>query len=261
MRIREKLKNVIKTNDKTLNYQIANFILKNAYNNVFLKSKEVSFKLNISKSTLTLFSKKLGYEGYGELLHKLIAEMEFYGLKEQTNNQDKELDLIDWIDINNFIDRLEIQKKVDFFVQEINRTNRLVIISSQENDFKLLTLFSQIVNNNKQTFYYNNRKFERSLLTILKPNDTIFFFMTGLDIDEILNYISIAKDNNINFLIITSESHFSKVVKYQDDLNKIITIKSISGLTRETRILIRLNQINIILTNLIFKLTKQVHKK
>ncbi|WP_339033390.1 hypothetical protein [Spiroplasma endosymbiont of Cantharis rufa] len=261
MRIREKLKNVIKTNDKTLDYQIANFILKNAYKNIFFKSKEVSSKLNISKSTLTLFSKRLGYEGYGELLHKLIAEMEFYGLTEQSNNQENELSLIDWIDITDFIDSLEIQKKLDFFVEEINISNRLAIINSQENDFKLLTLFSQIINYNKQTFYFNNRKFERSLLMKLTSKDTIIFFVTGLDIDEIINYISIAKDNNINFLIITSESHVSKVKKYQDDSNKIIIIKSLTGFTRETRILIRLSQINIILTNLIFKLTKQVHNK
>ncbi|QBQ07833.1 MurR/RpiR family transcriptional regulator [Spiroplasma gladiatoris] len=259
MRIREKLKNIIKLKEKTLDYHIAEFIKKNAENKIFYKSKEIAFKLNISKSTLTLFSKKLGYEGYGEMIHSLMAELEFYGINK---NENKNLinDVEEIIKINSLFDINLLNEKLNFFKKEILISKKVLIVCSSEDDYKQIGLFANYLNMHIKTFYFQQRKIESTFIKKLKENDLTFFILTGLEIEEILLNIDYAFENKLRSLFIVTDSHFEKIKYKNNDTSNILLIKSLSQYNSEVRSFLRIGQINFILTNLILKITKHIYK-
>ncbi|AKU79840.1 hypothetical protein [Spiroplasma turonicum] len=259
MRLLEKLKDIVKLNDKTLNFYISNYLLIEAEKGNFYKSKEIASKLSISKSTLTLFSKKLGYEGYSDLLHNLTNEYNFFGLNNNSINEEENKKINEIIVINKLFNLYELNKKLDYFVESIKNSNKVMIVSTEENDFKQLNLFSNFLNTINTCYFFENRKYESFFVNNFDKDSLVFFILTGLDISEILLLMKKVNLRNIKSIYLTSDSHISKLDKFNIDSKNIISVKTLIGYTKETRCFIRIGQINLILTNLIFKLTKQVH--
>lgn len=73
MQALEKLKQ-LKNSTDLIEKQIAHILVENYEVDSFLRSKEIASQLNISKSVLTNFAKKIEYEGYTELYYRLVIE-------------------------------------------------------------------------------------------------------------------------------------------------------------------------------------------
>ncbi|AGY41728.1 putative transcriptional regulator [Mesoplasma florum W37] len=97
MNIYEKLKTQHKNFTNTTNQIIATEILNSARQGKFLKQKELSEKSFVSESTITKFSKSLGFSGYKELVFDLKKQNKLNEINEIGNMKNFLRDIDDWL--------------------------------------------------------------------------------------------------------------------------------------------------------------------
>ncbi|QHX36076.1 hypothetical protein STIUS_v1c05220 [Spiroplasma sp. TIUS-1] len=246
MHVKEKLKNIIILNQNSIEFLIAEYLLINEPNKILPSSSELSKKLNIHKSTLTQFAKKIGYAGYKEMIIRLMVEQEFYETKIIGDKKvvEKKKQLIDEED-----DIESMSPYLTRFAQMIKLANKVFIIPSYEVDPKSMNLFAHGLISMKPTFYANNRKIEQGYIDQATDDDLLIFFVTGLDTNETNLYIKRAFSKKLNYIVFSTKSQLSKVRILNP--NNYFVMNDVIGYSPEVRQLIRHQQIIKILTNLL----------
>lgn len=246
MLVIEKLKNIIIQNQNNIEYSIAEYLLISNTSGVFPRNNELSKILNIHKSTLTQFAKKIGYEGYKELIIRLMVEQEFYGTK---SNNDVTLKKREDLLITFQDGLIDFVPYLSRFAQMIKLSKKVFIVASYEMDSKSINLFAHGLNNFRPTFCANNRKVEQEYIAESTKDDLIIFFVTGLDTNETNLLIKKAYNQKLSYIVFSTKSQLSKLSILNP--NNYLVINEVTGYSSEIRQLIRHQQIIRILMNLL----------
>ncbi|ATZ21676.1 hypothetical protein [Mesoplasma tabanidae] len=208
--IYEKLENILRMNDESTYYKIAEVIVANLFNKKILSQKDLSEQSYSSLSTITKFSKSLGYSGYLELSILLKLEMEKYSAKKTKPSSsflklDIEKEIREWIKNNTvFVENfISILKGNSFF--KINTSYQLAssglflkdILTIKNKNVSLITENFSLLKNT------TNRKNEDINLVLLSGRDTF----------TMISYLNLNSQNwnmNNTFIFVTP-NHFKKL--------------------------------------------------
>ncbi|AXK51664.1 MurR/RpiR family transcriptional regulator [Spiroplasma alleghenense] len=245
--IREVLKNVASSKVNKVDANLAEIIIRHADQNIFLRSKELAAKAFVSESSLTAFSKRIGYEGYREVYIRLMVESEYYNYF--TNNESNKNEIVSKFDHNTFIDEIDAQfDKIQKIASNIKSKDKLFILSSYE-----VMHHGQLVANalweDKQVYFSANRKTDRNFINKITNQDEVLVLLVGLDNGELFENLKTLDLNNINYDVIGSSSQTSKLIPNQD--NTVLFLNKTVISNKKTRALIRNGQMNYTLTHLI----------
>ncbi|AAT75668.1 putative transcriptional regulator [Mesoplasma florum L1] len=207
----EKYKN---HDDSKIQSIISKVLYQNFFSGNFLTIKELAEECNVSESTITVYSKNLGYSGYRELLILLKMENNFYnktfqseiGAKSDKQKINKYREIL-----NEFLNEQKKEdEKIIKLVANMKKANKIVINSSYQLDdianyFKdLLSLkFDNVLKNELKLFAYKNAQ-------NLTEKDLAIFFVSGQD-NEMMQYIfAVTKKMTKNIFIFSSRSQIEK---------------------------------------------------
>ncbi|ASZ08796.1 hypothetical protein CK556_00240 [Mesoplasma chauliocola] len=176
----------------------------------FLKSKELAEECFVSESTITKFSKFLGFSGYRELLFHLKNDHDaFFALKKNAKNKSFQ-DLERWVETKeNFIEKLSKELVKKEIVVNIFRSYQLTEVAELINMALLnLKIESRVLNHNN-LFNGSKKNYNKRNINLIffsgRDNDTLEMFVKKYE-------ISLNKEDlkHNNFLII-SERQKNKI--------------------------------------------------
>lgn len=208
--IREELVKVSNSTIKDSSYYISNAILKNYHEGIFLSQKDLSKLSNVSEASITLFSKKRGFNGYRELVYFLKEEFSKYNkinpLTIKTENLRTHHELIN--QSLNFIDTQE--NEIINAKKSIDKAKWVYIYSSydQKNNAELFCESLQSVK--KEIVMPLQRKMDLKYVNQMNENDLAIFILSGLDNAFLITVYNKIKDMGFKIIIIGTESQIKK---------------------------------------------------
>ncbi|AAT75366.1 putative transcriptional regulator [Mesoplasma florum L1] len=184
------------------NKLIAETLLENAMKGHFLAQKDVCDKCFVSASTITKFSKTLGYEGFRELIFSLKNEYDVIAQKKKTIDKINIFESIEsWIiNSKNFIENLG---------KNIINSKRINIYYSYCLKSSAESLYETILGINKDVFLINHNQI--SIINHqLRTGDINIFLVSGKDNQTLLKYYQyiLANQKSSNFVIASKLSNW-----------------------------------------------------
>lgn len=200
---------------------IANYILNNK--DTFSKSSisSIANTLNIANSTLTSFSKKIGYSGFSQLKIALLSEHEFV---ENSNNhisdESSSLDIANMVftsSINHLSNTLHLQTKenLDKAVNLILNSNSIQFFGLGGSNAVAYDFYHQFLRLPIKSNYSSDFHIQLMNASQLRENDCAFLIShTGRNKDCI-RIAEILKENHCKIILLTS-SPLAPLSKYAD---------------------------------------------
>lgn len=241
MRTIAKLKEIINSSNQ-LDSMIAHTILLNYEKGKSLKAKIISKMCNVSISTLTNFSKRLGYEGYSELYYRILVEKEFYKPVEENVN-----------DGNMFHEKNVLISNLSTM---ISKSEKVFILKSEEVSNEFVSLFVHFLSRNKKVYYSNKRKIEKYYINEINNKSLFIIFATGLEINELWNNVDLYKEYKPKMFFITTNANKERIKKYNYSNTTIFIVEKEKKTNSVVRLMNRIAQIN----QLIIDITEEYQK-
>ncbi|AXK51681.1 MurR/RpiR family transcriptional regulator [Spiroplasma alleghenense] len=214
--VREVLKQVENSKNQEVHKQIAIKILQNFDQNIFLKQKELADSCFVSESTVTLFSKSLGYDGYRELYLRLKIESEYYNIKNDEKNSQSFQGNLKSIrnEMNQIFDFIDNQNEdLKIFIKEIKNSQSIHLFSSYEqviNAQNICDNLKRVCNHvSLEQIRHNHSKV---LQSINKP-DLVIFIISGIDNETIIQIYHNLLAQGVRTLVVASTSQAAKLIK------------------------------------------------
>ncbi|PPE05640.1 hypothetical protein [Mesoplasma corruscae] len=240
MRTIGRLKELVNYNNG-LDSLIAHKILLNYEQNKSIKPKVISQLCNVSVSTLTLFSKRLGYDGYSELYYRVMIEKEFYKTEKNIISNNKE---------NN-------DPKILDLVNRIHNSEKIFFLKSEETSSVFIDFLISILSFEKKVVFTKRRKLEKYYVNFIDNKTLFIVFATGLEISELWNNIDLYMNYKINIFLITTEANRDLVKKYNLEDSSYFVEDQIKSKEFILRTMYRTHNID----ELIIKVTEYYTKK
>ncbi|QHX36726.1 MurR/RpiR family transcriptional regulator [Spiroplasma sp. BIUS-1] len=194
----EKIEIMSKDFEDTTFKLIAKKILENTKKGKFYNQEELASQTFVSISTLTKFSKKLGFSGYREFIFTIKNEWSKYDWEKSKKVDTAEVvdSIQSWISQNeDFINQL---------VEKLKTAEIINIYSSQQSFDCSKYLANLLIENGKNAILLNNEYRYKERKT--PANGVNLVVLTGRDNDTLVDNFSKSYDPNVaNFLIVTEK--------------------------------------------------------
>lgn len=235
MNVIQKLSNNLKETS-TIDYHISKFILDNMDDLSKINIKTIATQCFSSSSTVTRFSKKIGFEGFSELKYKLKEELNsLRNMKDVLNVNNFETILED--KMAEILISMEKQKeissiiKINEFISRLDNAEIIYIVAQGGSyvvayDFALrLRRFSY------RAMAISDPVAQKSIAKVATENDLFIFISYSGETKNLLTLMDYLEEQKIQFISMTKESNNSikrrssynvEVLDDDSEMNKIL---------------------------------------
>lgn len=213
--IRIQLLNVInRESSDSMNFIIAQYILENLDRRKVITTKELADNCNVSKSSISRFCRKIGYEDFMELQYAIATYNSF--IAERFSHmmvlQPKIMEIINYLNQNMDTDTLEE------LVKDIHDYKRVVLMGHVQSSFPAISLQYYLTILHKFIYSTQDPNEQREMLETLDDQNLIIIFSAGgRFLERVLDRLSVMdRENGPKIYMITANKlkHFPFVHKY-----------------------------------------------
>lgn len=222
--IRIQLLNMINREDSnSMNFIIAQYILENLESKKTISTKELAQECNVSKSSISRFCRKLGYEDFLDLQiatasYNSFVEERFANLKGDNTGELIQCYFQCIQDIINDLDKFLDIKALETLVKDIHNYKRVVLMGHGQSSFPALSLQHYLTILHKFVYTSQDIKEQKEMLETFDENNLIIIFSAGGKfIERVLGRMHAMKRKNLpKIYMITANktNHLPFVSKY-----------------------------------------------
>lgn len=228
--IRIQLLDIINREDyNSMNFIIAKYILENLEKRKVISTKELAQECNVSKSSISRFCRKLGYDDFLELQiaigsYKSFGEERFSDLKGENTG---ELIQSYFQCIQNTIGSLDQMldiEALETLVRDIHDYERVVVMGHVQSSFPALSLQHYLTILHKFVYCTQNISEEKEMLETFDEKSLIIIFSAGGKfIERVLDGMGVMKRKSLPKIYMITGSrtkHLPFVYKYIELMEK-----------------------------------------
>lgn len=202
--IRIQLLNVINKEDRgSMNFIIARYILENLERKRAVSTKELAGECNVSKSSISRFCRKLGYEDFTELQYAIASYNSFVDRRFANLDGDDIGDLTQNYfqcieDVSVHFKKLPGMKTLERLIEDIHDYKEVVLMGQVQSSFSAFSLQHNLTLLRK--FVYSTQDFneQKELLETLDDNSLVIIFSAGgRFIERVLDGMSVMKRRHL----------------------------------------------------------------
>lgn len=222
--IRIQLLNVInRESSDSMNFIIAQYILENLDRRKVITTKELADNCNVSKSSISRFCRKIGYEDFMELQYAIATYNSFIAERFShidgvttkdyvVNYFERSKEIINYLNQNMDTDTLEE------LVKDIHDYKRVVLMGHVQSSFPAISLQYYLTILHKFIYSTQDPNEQREMLETLDDQNLIIIFSAGgRFLERVLDRLSVMdRENGPKIYMITANKlkHFPFVHKY-----------------------------------------------
>ncbi|ATI73942.1 hypothetical protein [Mesoplasma florum] len=211
--IREELVKISNSPIKDSSYHISNAILKSYHEGNFLNQKQLAILSSVSEASITLFSKKIGFNGYRELVYFLKEEYLKYNkinpikINSETLQEyhNKISEALTYIDIQ--------EDKIIAFKTKIKEAKWIYMYSSYDQKKNSELFYEAIQSVKKEIVMPFQRKTDLKYVNEMQKGDLAIILLSGLDNAFLITVYNKIKNRGIDLVIVGTESQIRKIDK------------------------------------------------